>query len=97
MQFGQGSGFFNQNGGIRGKSAGRARFGVILGANFKIFKIGSESKRKSTLKPTFQRACWLRGQDLNLRPPGYEGRRTFKALSSFAFAFSGCDTNVSVA
>ena len=72
MQFGQGSGSFNQNGGIRGKSAGRARFGVILGSNSKIFKIGSESKRKSTLKPTFQRACWLRGQDLNLRPPGYE-------------------------
>jgi len=83
MQFGQGSGFFNQNGGIRGKSAGRARFGAILGAKSEIFKISSESKRKSTLKLTFQRAWWLRGQDLNLRPPGYEGRRTFKAPSSF--------------
>ena len=83
MQFGQGSGFFNQNGGIREKSAGRARFGVILGANFKIFKIGSESKRKSTLKPTFQRAWWLRGQDLNLRPPGYENFTLQRKLLRF--------------
>ena len=73
MQFG----FFNQNGGIRGKSAGRARFGAILGAKSEIFKISSESKRKSTLKLTFQRAWWLRGQDLNLRPPGYKGRLPF--------------------
>ena len=56
MQFGQGSGFFNQNGGIRGKSAGRARFGAILGAKSEIFKILSESERKSTLKLSLQRA-----------------------------------------
>lgn len=89
MRFGQGPGFFNQNGGIRGKSAGRARFEVILGSNSKIFKISSENKRKSTLKPPFQRACWLRGQDLYLRPPGYEGRRTFKAISPFVFCLLG--------
>ena len=89
MRFGQSPGFFNQNGGIRGKSAGRNRFGVILGSNSKIFKISSENKKKSTLKLPFQRACWLRGQNLNLRPSGYEGRRTFKALSPFVFCLLG--------
>ena len=63
MRFGQSPGFFNQNGGFRGKEAAGNRFGVILGSQSKNFKIRSESKRKSTLKLTFQRALvyWLAG------------------------------------
>ena len=52
---------------------GKNRFGVILGSKSKIFKTVFQNKRKRTVKPdVLPFFIWLRGQDLNLRPPGYE-------------------------
>ena len=39
--------------------------------------------KKSTLKLMFQRAWWLRGQDLNLRPPGYENSTSHRYILCF--------------
>ena len=68
---------------------GKNRFGVILGSKSKIFKTVFQNKRKRTVKPdVLPFFIWLRGQDLNLRPPGYE-KSKICALQYRFVGFSG--------
>ena len=64
-------------------------FGVILGSKSKIFKTVFQNKRKRTVKPdVLPFFIWLRGQDLNLRPPGYEKFKVY-ALECCFVGFGG--------